>query len=604
MISDYKTTLFVFDIINCLTEIRMEFQISYIFCRILFVFPFFEQISSLNCRFHAISRFFSYLCSMNGSLLKCFFIHLVLLVFASVGLAAYAKPLQMRSSLSAAPVKELYQKALAVSSPDSATVCYTILIDTFDPKKPKEELNLILDGQARLALIYMDHYDDYVKAYQLLIDAEEKMVASGITNPMVYLILGQLMNTLGEQSGDTETLLTALEYYRKAYASAVKVMDVNIINMAFGNLAGQSYVTAKFPGIADEWASYQSLMPRLQSEKIFTEFNRLLYLGIEAQQNKDFPKAIRYFYDQLKILPDEKLYSSYRCSAYEMLADTYAKTRDYTKAADCIKTAIDVADKYGLRAPKVEMYRLMAEYADSIGNREQAREWAMIHMNLKDSLINYKIVRDLSQMRFMADMSKMEDELRQQRTRHSITLISLFAVVIIVLVALVFIIMLSRRTRQIKKANTLLYKKNEELLKRSAIPVQPTSPQEPNDKDATEEDKQILQQINEVFETSKSIFDSTFSIDTLAALLNLKSRRVSAAINSSGKNFNELVGEYRIKEACKRISSNDPQWTNLTIEALANSVGYSSRSAFISRFSKLTGLTPSQYRKQAKNNKL
>jgi len=65
-----------------------------------------------------------------------------------------------------------------------------------------------------------------------------------------------------------------------------------------------------------------------------------------------------------------------------------------------------------------------------------------------------------------------------------------------------------------------------------------------------------------------------------------------------GKNLHQLISEYRIKEACRRISDQD-QYGRYTIEAIAASVGFKSRTNFSTNFKKVTGLTPSQYLREA-----
>ncbi len=77
-------------------------------------------------------------------------------------------------------------------------------------------------------------------------------------------------------------------------------------------------------------------------------------------------------------------------------------------------------------------------------------------------------------------------------------------------------------------------------------------------------------------------------------------RYVSQVINeSTNKNFNTLLNEYRIREACKRLTDFDT-YGQMTNETIAEGLGYKSRSHFIRTFKKMTGLTPSQYQKIAR----
>ena len=113
----------------------------------------------------------------------------------------------------------------------------------------------------------------------------------------------------------------------------------------------------------------------------------------------------------------------------------------------------------------------------------------------------------------------------------------------------------------------------------------------------------LYEEIISVMENSDEIFSSEFSAQRLAALVGEKYNYVSQVINERyGANFNTLLNEYRIQEACKRI--NDPRkYGNYTMEAIANSVGFRSRTSFTQAFKKYTGLTPSEYQRIANEKK-
>jgi AraC-like DNA-binding protein len=57
-----------------------------------------------------------------------------------------------------------------------------------------------------------------------------------------------------------------------------------------------------------------------------------------------------------------------------------------------------------------------------------------------------------------------------------------------------------------------------------------------------------------------------------------------------------MIASYRIREA--KILLKDPEHEQLTIEDLADEVGYNSKSAFNRSFKKHTGLTPSEFKNQ------
>ena len=62
--------------------------------------------------------------------------------------------------------------------------------------------------------------------------------------------------------------------------------------------------------------------------------------------------------------------------------------------------------------------------------------------------------------------------------------------------------------------------------------------------------------------------------------------------------FNRFINGYRINEAIRLLM--DPGFNGLSVEGIASSVGFISKSAFYSAFRKITGLTPVEYRKLKK----
>ena len=111
----------------------------------------------------------------------------------------------------------------------------------------------------------------------------------------------------------------------------------------------------------------------------------------------------------------------------------------------------------------------------------------------------------------------------------------------------------------------------------------------------------LTDRIRDIMENSTEIFSPDFSIERLAILTQSKSRYISHVINEAfGMNFNSLLADYRVKEACKRLCDFD-RFKNYTIEAITESIGYRSRTTFISVFKKNTGLTPSEYARIARS---
>ncbi|SHG70140.1 helix-turn-helix domain-containing protein [Flavobacterium defluvii] len=86
------------------------------------------------------------------------------------------------------------------------------------------------------------------------------------------------------------------------------------------------------------------------------------------------------------------------------------------------------------------------------------------------------------------------------------------------------------------------------------------------------------------------------NLQDLSKEINISSHQLSQFLNNNlGKNFTSFVNEFRIKEACKIITSND----KLTLESVGYDVGFNSKSTFFAAFKKHTGTTPLNYQLQA-----
>jgi AraC-like DNA-binding protein len=113
----------------------------------------------------------------------------------------------------------------------------------------------------------------------------------------------------------------------------------------------------------------------------------------------------------------------------------------------------------------------------------------------------------------------------------------------------------------------------------------------------TETGKQkILSNIMLEFETREYFSESLASLSDLAKKIGESPHHVSQVLNEKlNKSFFELLATYRVEKAKKIIK--EDKGNKLIIEEISEMVGYNSKTAFNNAFKKLTGKTPSEYRK-------
>ncbi|MDB5015501.1 MAG: AraC family transcriptional regulator [Mucilaginibacter sp.] len=104
-------------------------------------------------------------------------------------------------------------------------------------------------------------------------------------------------------------------------------------------------------------------------------------------------------------------------------------------------------------------------------------------------------------------------------------------------------------------------------------------------------------------ETNKIYLDQDISINSLANKAKISAALISATINREfGKNFRNLVNEYRIEEVKEKLLN--PKFSHLSILGVALESGFNSEASFYRSFKKHTGISPSDYLNSTKTNQL
>jgi AraC-like DNA-binding protein len=111
-----------------------------------------------------------------------------------------------------------------------------------------------------------------------------------------------------------------------------------------------------------------------------------------------------------------------------------------------------------------------------------------------------------------------------------------------------------------------------------------------------DEGDDYVKKIKFQLEEQKLFTNPELKLADFSALIGLPSHQLSKLINEKfGKSFIDLVNELRVNEFINRI--NDPQFQNLSILGIALDVGFNTKSSFNNTFKKMTGKTPSEFRK-------
>jgi len=108
--------------------------------------------------------------------------------------------------------------------------------------------------------------------------------------------------------------------------------------------------------------------------------------------------------------------------------------------------------------------------------------------------------------------------------------------------------------------------------------------------------KKILESIIFELETRQYYLENLASLSELAKKMGESPHHVSQVMNEKlNKSFFELLASYRVEEAKKILSADNKN--KITVEEISEMVGYNSKTAFNNAFKKLSGKTPTEFRK-------
>ena len=501
---------------------------------------------------------------------------------------------------------------------DTALMCYTIVANRYETSLSRKQKVMCKDANMRLWSIYFYDFYDYPKCFDCLTRALEIADAGGIEDANIFLGFGCMYQTISEECGDDELGATALSYYQRALSVGLKTHDDKHADMACTDVLAMAHALGGLKPITSTWENYLQL-PENNETWILRRYNKMLYQAFSNVENKQFDDAIKVYNRQLQLI-DTTQYSRLIYFTHVEKAKVHAMKSDYRQAIETLKQSERIAVDLEMKDCKLEVYGMLSQYYQRLGDHSLREHYYNKYSQLRDTLTNYQQLASVSEMEFRNELKGMEQEMtdikRHREVMNIVTLVSLaFLLVLLVLLYLVY-----KKNRELTRSNQSLYQKNVEMLRaeeeerRMRRQLQDKEPLHPDDigdnqSDAdvkykgshlSDEDKQqLLARIQEVMDTNQEIFTPDFTLERLATLLGSRYKYVSQVINEHyQQNFNNFLNSYRIKEACKRMGDIE-NYGNYTIEAISESVGFKSRSTFVSSFKRITGLTPSQYQRMA-----
>lgn len=496
-----------------------------------------------------------------------------------------------------------------LSMPDSALIYFTIASNRPIAKASMDEKREIARAYINKWYLYFFHFFDHSKAFDNIEHASAILEAMGQEGDedkaVLYLNYGCMYETLAEQCRDDSLNLQALQYLHRSFDLAEKLGNIRVMSMSFSNLVYVTHILDCMDQIADEYERFATL-PADDSYKAI-DYNLQMYQGLTMIHHGRWQEALALFDRQLSISADDKAYLRYEVMTHNNRALCLATGGRYAEAIEALRFSERLATTDGLQDAKLEIYRFMTEYAHDAGLKDLERDYHTRYLMLKDTLLNYNQLQSISQLSFLREVKEIDQRMADMEHRGQMQHLAMMGALVVVVLTLIFVLWLSRQNRNLKAANQQLYEQSVKMLatadqerSKRQKPVATTDASAVSSASVSAADQAILDKLRDVMENSTVIYDPDFTLERLAQLIGEKSRTVSRIINDTdADNASQYINRYRIDEACRRI--NDIRhYGHLSLEAIANGVGFKSRSSFVIAFKRFTGLTPSEYQKMAR----
>lgn len=567
---------------------------------------------------------------------RCTFILLLLALCLPSGRAAvapsqYSALVKKVQDVPSARVMDMAAAYARQGKAGEALVLYSVVSSRFGDDMDDGQKNLCSLARLNAGRIYYDR-GNYVNALDEFVNGVK--VSEACARPKYAARLYNVIGNIYCMFLDYEK---GIDYYLKAYALCKDNPDRDTEHDILLNLTG-TYTLIKANAKAKKYyALADSLKDGGNPVDVFMSGYTLCL--IQMNDGRLAP-AIARLKRLAAYAADRKIEPKYQCFAYQELYNAYDMAGQTDSTLKYMLLCEETARSHNIQHTFAAALKRLAALYERAGDIARANVYKSQYLGIMDSIYDMREFDMVKNTLFTYEVGKSTKEISDLRTREKEKQdtirrqrIVMTAVGIVALMAALFLAVVWRQKRRLDRSYAHLYTVNRdfvasqeqltarlrrerealkekereaeafraELGRMQGVPAE-KAPELPKyqTSNLTEPQRQALAEaIQNVMENTLAFCDCDFSLDTLAELVGSNRNYVSQVINDTfGKSFNNYINPYRIHLACARFADTE-HYGNLTMKAVAESVGFKSHTSFVNIFRNITGLTPSLYQKMA-----
>lgn len=566
---------------------------------------------------------------------------MLLLPFLSIaGMAAdntrYLWLARKVDGMSSEKVMEMAGKYADKGKQGEALVLYAVVYGRFSDSMDDEGKNICSQARLNAGKLYYGR-GDYVEALDEFVNGVK--LSEQCAKPRYA---AQMYNHIGNVYCMFLDWEKGLDYYKKAYNFARKYSDKKVCHDILVNMTGMY----TFLGDRSNAMKYYELSEQTKDatdpEDIYMSGYTLSLIQI---QGGDAHAGISRLKMLVGYAVEKRLEPKYQCFAYQEIYGAYDGLHMPDSVLKYMVLCDVTARRYNLQHTFAATLKRLSDFYENKGDVVMSNKYKSRYLDIMDSIYDMRRFDAVGNSLFTYEVGKTTREIsglkvREEQRLQTIRLqrtvmaaVTLAAVVTAVLLVIVwrqkrrlrrsyadlysvnrnFVDSQERLTARLRSANEALQERDnvisclkDELGRAANACAEPASgtPKYLSSNLGERQRLELAGRIQDVMENTTAFCDCDFSLDTLAELVGSNKKYVSQVINDTfGKSFNNYINPYRIHLAQRRFADTG-HYGNLTMKAIAESVGFKSYSSFISVFRKVTGITPSLYRDMALHDKV
>lgn len=467
---------------------------------------------------------------------------------------------------------------------DSAAAFYSAAAALYSESLPERDIRRCAIAAVNLGYIFLGWEMNPAAAYPWLMRADSIAKKHGFND-----IRTSVKSNLGRMYLDYNNYRKAAEYLRQTLAEVMtqktdRYFGMSLMDFTASALFGQEHLLKG--SFADQVIRYDvdGTMP-------LARYARSLQHAIGEYKKGDSAAAARTLMESRQLIDVDSERGLYYVMHAIITGKFLMAAGEYSEAAAILTAELESAKAEGYYNLLEKCYSMLIECARHTGDSEGAARYRYNALEIRDSLFSaarLDAVKDFERSTALKELQE-EEKAADIRTKRQLSTAFIIIGGVLLLTGLSVWLYFRRRKTGTPTGQT---QEPEET-------TMPDNRAETSSAEADENTRQLLERISAFLEKSEAVFGTDFSVETLADAIGSRPKAVSQAINqAAGMNFNTFIGAVRVKRACAILT--DPQkMKTLTIESVAESVGYKSRTYFSKVFKDIIGMTPSQFARQA-----